>query len=114
MGQLEVTNLFTSTFIRRYDSLALFLDKELKRNQEKYYVGEMPPYSDASGWCDCQDYPSNPWRKFGIMGVVSDGQVASFWWSWQKGQKYRLRARKEANGWRIEWLEKFNISNYSW
>lgn len=116
MTELAETKLFTKNFLNNYQNIALLLDKELKENQEKWHVGDMPPYGDgANEWCDCQDFPSENWQKIlKIFDLKLKDSTVKFKWTWEKDFSYSVEAIKENNVWKINELEKFNIENFSW
>ncbi len=112
--QLENTGLFTQEFISTYQKIAEHLDKELKQNKIKYYVGELPPYDHANEWCDCQDYPINVWKRLRITNVKITDHLASFKWTWARDFFYSVKAQKTNGKWKIAQLEKFSIKNFIW
>src|SRR5215471_18026072 len=114
MTELEGTNLFTKHFLDNYQKIALHLDKELRENKEKYYVGDLPPYGNESNeWCNCQDYLGNIWNVLKIVNLKIKDTTATFKWTWSKGFSYSVKATKENNVWKIAELERFNITNFS-
>jgi len=112
--ELKNTNLFTKDFLDNYQKIALHLDKELKQNKVKYAVGDLPPYDHSNEWCNCQDYPSNIWKRLKIVSLKINDNSANFKWTWGDNFFYSTKARKENNVWRISALEKFNLENFSW
>jgi hypothetical protein len=115
VAELEKTNLFLREFLDNYQKIASHLDKELKQNKAKYIVGELPPYSnDANEWCNCQDYPSNIWKRLKISALKLNDNSATFKWTWGDKFFYSIKAKKENNIWKIAELERFTIENFSW
>lgn len=115
MLQLEETGLFTKSFLDNYQQIALQLDKELKTNKTKYFVGDLPPYgNETSEWCNCQDYPNNFWKRLKIVNLEITGNAANFKWTAGNNFSYSIKAIKENNKWKIATLEKFTIKNFSW
>ncbi|MFT3911368.1 MAG: hypothetical protein QM737_18240 [Ferruginibacter sp.] len=115
VAELEHTGFFSKTFIDNYQKIALHLDKELKQNKTKYFIGDLPPYgNEANEWCNCQDYPANAWKKLKIVNLKINGDVAGFKWTWGNNFFYSVKAVKENNAWRIAELERFTIKNFSW
>ncbi len=113
--ELEKTNFFSKDFLDNYQKIASHLDKELKQNKTKYIVGELPPYgNDANEWCNCQDYPSNIWKRLKVVALKINGNSATFRWTWGDNFFYSVKAKKENNIWKISELERFNIKNFSW
>jgi len=115
MQQLSETNFFTKSFLEYYQNIAVYLDKELKENLEKYYVGDLPPFGNgANEWCDCQDFPEHWEKYFKIVDLKISTNSAEFKWTWGSGHFYFVRAKKEDNLWRISYLERFDIKNFRW
>lgn len=115
VADLKKTSLFTKSFLDNYLDIAFILNKELKQNKTKYIVGELPPFgNDANEWCNCQDYPSNIWKRLKIVGLKINGNSATFKWTWGDGFFYSVKAKKENNIWKISELERFNIKYFSW
>jgi len=78
-----------------------------------YYVGELPPYgNDANPWCDCQDNPDKYWEKIKIQNLIIKDNKATFNWTWGDGFKYKVKAVKENNVWKISFLQGFNIQEF--
>ena len=115
MLQLSENNFFTEGFLENYQNIAIHLDKELKENPQRYYVGELPPYGNgANEWCNCQDYVWN-WENFLMIDDLKiDTNSANFKWTWDKEHYYFVRAQKENNSWLISYLERFDIKNFIW
>jgi hypothetical protein len=115
VAELEKTNLFSKDFLYNYQKIASHLDKELKQNKTKYYVGELPPYgNDVNEWCNCQDFPSNIWKRLKIVALKINDNSATFKWTWGDKFFYSVKAKKENKIWKIAELERFNIQNFSW
>ncbi|MDR0613519.1 MAG: hypothetical protein LBG45_08620 [Dysgonamonadaceae bacterium] len=116
LHQLEKTGFFTNSFLQNYQNIADFLDKELKQNPEKYYAGEIPPYSnDANIWCNCQDYPEDWEKTITIVHLNIDANTANFQWSWDNENYYSVKAEKSnCCLWKISYLEHFDIKSYEW
>lgn len=115
VAELQKLNLFSQTFIDKYNQIAIHLDKELKANKIKYIIGDLPPYgNDANEWCNCQDYPTNVWKKLKITSLKINSNEAIFKWTFDKGFTYSVKARLENNSWKIIDLERFQIKNFSW
>lgn len=114
VGELEKTGFFTKEFMDNYQKIALQLDKELKQNRTKYMVGDLPPYDHPNEWCNCQDYPSNALKRLKIVALKTDGNAASFKWTWGNHFFYAVKAKKENNVWKIAELEQFNVRNFQW
>jgi hypothetical protein len=115
VSELEKANIFTKDFLDNYQKIASHLDKELKQNKTKYIVGELPPYgNDANEWCNCQDYPSNIWKRLKVVALKINDNSATFKWTWGDNFFYSLKAKKENNSWKISELERFNIKSFSW
>jgi hypothetical protein len=112
--QLENTGFFTKEFLSTYQKIAEHLDKELKHNKEKYRIGDLPPYDHANEWCDCQDYPTNVWKRLRIKSIKINGESATFKWTWASDFSYSVRAQKVGGNWQIAQLEKFDIRNFIW
>ena len=115
MKQLSETKFFTEDFLENYQNIAVHLDKELKENPEKYYVGDLPPYGNgANEWCNCQDFPPDWENHLIIVDLKIDANFVSFKWTWDKECYYFIRAQKVDNSWRICYMELFDIKNFSW
>ena len=115
MLQIRETKFFTEDFLENYQNIAIYLDKELKKNPKRYYVGELPPYGNgANEWCDCQDYAYNWEHFFMIVDLKIDTDFANFKWTWDKEHYYFIRAQKDNNSWRISYMERFDIKNFIW
>ena len=113
--QLSATKFFTEEFLENYHNIAMFLDKELRRNPVRYYVGDMQPYSDGTNiWCNCQDFPSNWENRLMIVNLEINADSASFEWTWYREHRYFIRAQKIDNVWRISYMERFDIKNFTW
>jgi hypothetical protein len=115
MEELSKINFFTQEFMDNYQKIALQLDKELKQNPVKYYKGELPPYgNDANEWCNCQDYPSDIWKRLMIKNIKLEKDIASYYWTWGNDLNYFVKAKKENGHWKITYLERFDVKNYTW
>jgi len=115
MRELFETNFFTKDFLENYQAIALHLDKELKQNKIKYRIGELPPYgNEANEWCNCQDYPSNIWQRLQITNIKIDNDTATFQWTWGDNFYYSVNTKKENGSWKISYLERFDIKNFTW
>ena len=80
----------------------------------------MTPFgSDASPWCDCQDYPDNYWK---IMKIeISDLTLnsATIYWTWPKtatfaenNNKYLIKLTREDNKWKIAYMDGFDFNSF--
>ncbi len=115
VAELERTGFFTKSFLDNYQKIAEHLDKELKQNSTKYYVGELPPYGNGTNeWCNCQDFPSDIWMKLKIVELKTVENSATFKWTWGDGEFYSVKAIKENAVWKIEELERFHVKYFSW
>lgn len=115
MEELSKTNFFTREFMDNYQKIALHLDKDLKKNPVKYHIGELPPYgNDANEWCNCQDYPSDVWKRLTIKSIKRAKDIASFYWTWGDDLSYFVKAKKENGHWGIAYLERFDVKNFTW
>ena len=115
VAELEKTSFFSRDFLDNYQNIASHLDKELKLNKTKYFVGDLPPYgNEANEWCNCQDYPGNIWKRLQIVNLTINDNAAAFQWTWGENFFYSIKARKENNVWKIAEMEKFTIKNFSW
>src|ERR1041385_2298962 len=115
MAELEKTDLFAKDFLDNYQNIALHLDKELKQNKTKYFVGDLPPYGDETNeWCNCQDYLGNIWKHLKIVDLKINDNSATFKWTWGDNFFYSVKTRKENNVWKITELETFTIKHFSW
>ena len=115
MLQLRETDFFTENFLENYQNIAVHLDKELKENPKRYYVGELPPYGNgANEWCDCQDFVWNWEKSFMIIDLKININSANFKWTWYKEHYYFIRAQKNYSSWRISYMERFDIKNFIW
>lgn len=98
-----------------YQKIALQLDKNLRYNSIKYHIGELPPYgNDANEWCNCQDYPFDASGKLIIRNIRINDTAASYYWAWQDGLNYFVKAKKENGSWKIDYTERFDVKNYTW
>jgi hypothetical protein len=114
VGELKKENLFSKDFFETYQKIAAHLDKELKENKVKYYVGELPPYDHSNEWCNCQDYPTNIWKRLYITNLKINGDITTFQWTWDSKFFYTVKAKKENSSWRITALQGFTIKNFAW
>ena len=115
MQQLKETDFFTMDFLENYQNIAVHLDKELKENLERYYVGDLPPYGNgANEWCNCQDFPTNWENNLMIVDLKINANSASFNWTWYKEYYNFVQAQKVDNSWRISYIELFDIKNFTW
>ncbi|MDD6210844.1 MAG: hypothetical protein PUB21_09600 [Bacteroidales bacterium] len=115
MQVLSDTKLFNEDFLENYQKIAEHLDRELKENPLKCYVGEIPPYGGFRLWCNCQDYPDDRENCFTIFNLKVEGDSASFKWGWG-GEEWGnyVKVKKKNNSWRISYMEQFDIERFSW
>jgi hypothetical protein len=115
MKLLSSMKFFTKGFLDNYHKIALQIDKDLKENPEKYYVGEMPPFGGgANPWCNCQDTPEDV-TDIQIVDLKVDENLATFKWKWNEWEDlYSVRAKKEGDIWKISYLEGFEIKKFKW
>jgi len=116
---LRETSFFTNNFIENYQAIIETIHEKLKTNQFDYpwVVGNHPPFNFGIGgnpWCLCQD--NLGWWKIKIKHV----QGNQFYWQWEvseksdpswKWHKYHFKVKKEFGGWKIDYLEGFDINN---
>jgi len=115
MKQLSETEFFSEGFLENYQNIAVHLDKELKENSERYYVGYLPPYGNgANEWCNCQDFPPDWENNLIIIDLKIDANFASFKWTWFKEYYYFIRTQKNENLWQIDYMERFDIKYFTW
>lgn len=113
LKELEETNFFSKNFFDNYNSIAKTVDKELKTEAGKWFVGELSPYgNDANPWCNCQDNPENYWKILNILNVQKENNDIKFSWSWDDKPKYTIIATKTNNSWRIKYLQGFDYKEY--
>ena len=113
LKELGNTHFFSEEFIRNYDKIAVTINEKMKDKSLVYYVGELPPYgNDANTWCDCQDNPDKYWEKIKIQNLIIKDNKATFNWTWGDGFKYKVKAVKENNVWKISYLQGFNIQEF--
>ena len=113
LKEFENTHFFSEEFILNYDKIAVTINEKMKDKSLVYYVGELPPYgNDANPWCDCQDNPDKYWEKIKIQNLIIKDKKATFNWTWGDGFKYKVKAVKENNVWKISYLQGFNIQEF--
>lgn len=117
LSELRQIDFFTEEFLGDYHKIALTIDEKLKTNEIEWLVGDLPPFgNDANPWCNCQDNPDEYWKKITIGEVVFDKEEATFVWTWGKwGEddfKYHVKAVKENDIWRIQYLEGFDYDEF--
>lgn len=113
LKELEETNFFSKNFFDNYNSIAETVDKELKTEAGKWFVGELSPYgNDANPWCNCQDNPENYWKILNILNVQKENNDIKFSWSWDDKPNYMIIATKTNNSWRIKYLQGFDYKEY--
>jgi len=117
LNELTQTDFFTEEFLGNYHKIALTIDEKLKKNKEEWLVGELPPFgNDASPWCNCQDTPIHYWDAITIDDVVFTNNTATFTWTWGEWGtndfKYHIKAVKNNDIWKIEYMEGFEYSKF--
>jgi hypothetical protein len=111
--ELIKADFFSQKFIDDYNTIALSIDKGLKDNALEWFVGDMPPYTnDANPWCNCHDNPEKYWETITLKNVVLDKNTASFEWTWGDDFKYKVKATRESNMWKISYLEGFDVDSF--
>jgi hypothetical protein len=119
--QLQKNNLFSATFIKNYNRIAVKIDKNMRNKIITYQIGTLPPYgNDAVPWCDCQDHPDNYWETMIIKKVKINNNTATFVWSWKwedgtfdKDKNYKVKAIKENGAWKILYLQGFDFEAFT-
>lgn len=113
LHELEATNFFSKDFLDNYNKIAETIDKELKTEAGKWFVGELSPYgNDANPWCDCQDNPNNYWTTLKLLKVQKENNDIKFSWSWDDNPHYTIIATKINNSWKIKYLQGFDYKEY--
>jgi len=115
INRWKTTNYFSPAFFEEYRSLAQKVDQELK--QDKYMVGDIPPYADADLWCNCQDFPAQYWNSLLLKDLVIKDNNASLYWTWSSKDyesdfKYHVKLQKENGQWKVSYLEGLDSSTY--
>ena len=103
-----------SDFLDNYNRIALTIDQELKSKSIEWLIGELPPFgNDANPWCNCQDYATERyWEIITLQNIQSDGNSAAFDWTWGDGCRYKVRAKKEHETWKIDYLQGFDFNEF--
>jgi hypothetical protein len=117
---LKQTNLFTKGFIENYNQIILTLDKGLRDGKyETWLVGDLPPFifaNDYSPWWDGQE--SFPLEQGMIELISSDKNNGEYYFKCDnnlngfeglESYKMRFKVSKEANKWKISYLEGFEF-----
>jgi len=114
--ELKATGFFTNGFLRNYHNIAVRMDKELHNGSSQWRDDELPTFSrDINAWCNCQDEPvDNYWKIIKLTDIKIDHNKASFKWTWGDNFYYNVRALKENNDWKIDYLQGFDMNAYSW
>jgi len=117
LNELTLIDFFTEEFLGNYHKIALTIDEKLKKNEEEWLVGNLPPFgNDASPWCNCQDSPENYWETITIDEIVFTNNIATFVWTWGKWGsedfKYHVEAVKENDIWKIQYMEGFDYDKF--
>ncbi len=113
LHELEATNFFSKEFLENYNRIAETIDKDLKTEAGRWFVGELSPYgNDANPWCNCQDSPENYWTKIKLLAIQKENNDVSFGWFCDKNPHYKIIATKTNNAWKIKYLQGFDYKEY--
>lgn len=117
---LKKTDLFTDGFIENYNQIILTLDKGLRDGKyETWLVGDLPTFifaNDYSPWWNGQE--SFPLAQGTIELISSDKNNGEYYIKYGNKQqgcegfenyKMRFKVSKEANKWKISYLEGFEF-----
>jgi len=107
------TNYFTNQFLEYHKSIALRIDKSIKKSSVKWRNindGITMWDSEVEDWCNCQDYPDKFWETLLIDSLKIKNNFASFNLNWKTPNKYesmnyKITAKKEGRQWKINSLE---------
>ncbi|MDX1828655.1 MAG: hypothetical protein R3342_03820 [Lutibacter sp.] len=113
MELFKKTNYFTNQFLEYHKSIALRMDKSIKKASVKWRNindGITMWDSEAEDWCNCQDYPDKFWKTLLIDSLKIKNSFASFNLNWKipdkyESMNYKITARKEGRQWKINSLE---------
>jgi hypothetical protein len=113
LAELKKTNFFSDQFLDNYNKIALTIDEGLKSKKLEWFVGEIPPFgNDTNPWCDCQDNPERYWESMTIDKITIDNKTATFIWTWGNNFKYKVKAIKENDNWKITYLQGFDFNDF--
>lgn len=113
MVLFKKTNYFTNEFLEQHKSIALRIDKSIKKASIKWRNindGITIWDSEAEDWCNCQDYPDKFWETLLIDSLKIKNSFASFNLNWKipskyESMNYKITAKKEGKQWKINSLE---------
>lgn len=119
INNLKKTNFFEETFFASHKSIAINLDKFIKVTDIEFRNvndGILFWELNADSWCSCQDFPNQYWKSLIIRNLIINDDHASFDWTWDKNltyksHKYQMKAIKQDNKWKINFIEGFSSYN---
>ncbi len=113
LKELKETGFFSKNFLENYDKIGLKIDSGLKNGKLEWAIGELPPFgNDSNPWCNCQDNPENYWEILAIKKIKIEGNIANLTWTWGDNFEYKVRAQKDNDTWKIDYLEGFDFNNF--
>jgi len=107
LHSMEASGLFIKGFITNYDSIALYIDTQLKNGEEIWLIGDMSPFSDCNPWYEAQDYSETQTK---LEKITINNDVASFV---IKDYNIQARANKENGTWKISYLQGLDINHFT-
>ncbi len=113
LEEFRLSGFFAEEFLDNYRQITLTIDERLKSKDMEWLVGDLPPYgNDTSPWCNCQDSPDDYWQILSIQDLHIEDDLATFSWTWGDGFDYKMRAIRENNGWKICYMEGFDVDAF--
>lgn len=110
---IKESNFFTEAFVENYDNIAKTIDKELKKGNVQYYVGELPPFGNESDpWTHSQDSADDYWKIFSLSAINYRDNTIDCIWSW-KDYAYTFTLKKENGNLKIDRMEGFNYKEFT-
>lgn len=111
---IKRSGLFTETFISNYNKIALLIDANMKDGTLQWIIGELPPFGNGTNpWCNCQDVPDDFLRKLYIMHLQAEDKGIFYnWGDGSGGTPYNIKAVKENNQWKINYMEGFDYDSF--
>lgn len=113
LNELRQTNFFANEFLNDYNQITLTIHEKLNNKELEWLVGDLPPFGNgASLWCNCQDTPNNYWQIITIDEISFENNISTFTWSWGDDFNYEAKAVWENDGWKILYLEGFDVNEF--
>jgi len=113
----QKTNYFSDEFLARHRQIAMSIDSSVRQASAEWRNAKdgVPIWDvNADVWCNCQDHSDNYWERLVISDFKYNNETVSFNWIWgiEEGvdppMKYKMRARKLNNTWKVSYMEGFD------